>query len=236
MRSKILMTVALAALAAACSKPKEDTSAPDSAATADTQVAEETAVSESKSVTEPSFDASAAIAGVYATDPNHAYITFSYDHQGYSKPWLRWRNWRGELNWNPSAPEQSSVTAVIDASSADSGVDRFDEHLESADFFDAAAYPEITFKSTSVAVSGSGSGTVTGDLTIKGATKPVTLDVTINRAADDGFSKSYKLGFSAKGMVKRSDFGVDKYTPFVGDDVTVVIEAEFVMPKEAPVE
>jgi polyisoprenoid-binding protein YceI len=63
----------------------------------------------------------------------------------------------------------------------------------------------------------------------------VTLDVTINKAASDDFAKAYKLGFSAKGVVKRSDYGVDKYVPFVGDDVTVVIEAEFVMPKpEAP--
>ncbi len=234
MRSRILLTVGIAALAVACGKPKEEAVAPESAAPAEEAIAAETAPADSAPEVAPAFDASAAAAGVYATDPSHAYITFSYDHQGYSKPWLRWRTWSGELNWNPQAPDQSTVTATIDAASADSGVDRFDEHLVSPDFFDAAAYPQITFKSTSVALTGAGTGTVTGDLTIKNVTKPVTLDVAINRAADDGFAKAYKLGFSAKGQVKRSDFGVDKYTPFVGDDVTVVIEAEFVMPKEAP--
>jgi len=77
---------------------------------------------------------------------------------------------------------------------------------------------------------------MTGDLTIKGVTKPVTLDVTINRAADDSFAKAYKLGFSATGVLKRTDFGVDLYAPLVSDEVPFKIEAEFVMPKEAPVE
>lgn len=179
------------------------------------------------------FDVSPTIPGVYKSDPRHAYITFSYDHQGYSRPWLRWRSWSADLNWNPATPDQSSIDVVIDATSADSGVLEFDDHLKSADFFDAANNPQITFKSTSLALAGGASGTVTGDLTIKGVTKPVTLDVSINKAASDDFAKAYKLGFSAKGVVKRSDYGVDKYVPFVGDEVTVVIEAEFVLPREA---
>ena len=180
---------------------------------------------------ETPFDVSATPAGVYKSDPNHAYITFSYDHQGYSHPLLRWGKWSAVLNWNPSAPEQSTIAATIDVSSVDSGVEDFDAHLRSPDFFDAAQYPEITFKSQSLTLNGGASGVLTGDLTIKDVTKQVALDVTINRAADDAFAKMYKLGFSAKGAVKRSDFGVDKYVPFVGDDVTVQIEAEIVMPK-----
>ncbi len=226
MRTKILLTVAAAALLAACGQPKSpDAAAPEGAAVE--PAAETVAVAES------AFDATAAIAGVYKADAKHAYITYSYDHQGYSKPWLRWRTWSADLTWNPAAPDQSSIAVVIDAASADSGVDEFDTHLKSADFFDVANHPQITFTSTSASLSGGAKGTVTGDLTIKGVTKPVTLDVTINRAANDDFAQSYKLGFSAKGVVKRSDFGVDKYTPFVSDDVTVVIETEFDLPREA---
>lgn len=226
MRNKLLLIVGAAALLAACGQPKsQDAAAPEAPAAEP--------VAEAVAAAEPAFDASAAIAGVYKSDARHAYITFSYDHQGYSRPWLRWRSWSADLTWNPDAPDQSSIAVVIDASSADSGVDEFDTHLKSADFFDVANHPQITFTSTSAALSEGAKGAVTGDLTIKGVTKPVTLDVTINRAANDDFAEAHKLGFSAKGVVKRSDFGVDKYTPFVGDDVTVVIEAEFVMPREA---
>lgn len=225
MRTKFLLAAAAAALLAACGQPKSpDAAAPEGAAVEPTAV---------EPAAEPAFDASAAIAGVYKADPKHAYITFSYDHQGYSRPWLRWRSLSADLTWKPDAPDQSSIAVVIDAASADSGVEEFDTHLKSADFFDVANHPQITFNSTSASLSGGAKGMVTGDLTIKGVTKPVTLDVTINRAANDDFAEAYKLGFSAKGVVKRSDFGVDKYTPFVGDDVTVVIETEFLMPREA---
>ncbi len=225
MRNTILLSLCALSLLAACGKPKAADSAPVAAAAASEPVA---AAPDSA----PSVDVSATIAGVYKTDPKHAYINFSYDHFGYSRPLLRWRSWTADLNWNPESPAQSSLDVAIDANSVDSGVDIFDDHLKSADFFDTANHPDITFKSTSVAVTGGATGTVTGDLTIKGVSKPVTLDVRVNRAADDSFAKGYKLGFSASGVVKRSDFGVDKYAPMVSDDVAISIEAEFVLPKE----
>lgn len=231
MDKRLLLAIAAGALLAACGKPNSE-AAPETEAATSPAPMPEAAMEASEAVASPAaFDVSGTVAGVYRSDPRHAYITFSYDHQGYSRPWLRWRSWTADLNWNPSAPEQSSIAAAIDATSADSGVDEFDGHLKSADFFDAANHPQITFASTSVSLAGGSAGTIVGDLTIKGVTKPVTLDVTINKAANDDFAKAYKLGFSAKGVVKRSDFGVDKYVPFVGDDVTVVIEAEFVMPR-----
>ncbi len=229
-----LITLTFASLFAlvACGQPRTAETTSDVAPAAE---AAEAVVAEAAPAA-AAVDVSGTIAGLYKSDPRHAYITFSYDHQGYSRPWLRWRKWSGDLNWNPAAPEQSTITATIDATSADSGVDAFDEHLRSPDFFDVANHPAITFASTGLSLNGPASGVMTGNLTIKGVTKPVTLDVMINKAADDAFAKGYKLGFSGKGAVKRSDFGVDKYTPFVGDDVTVLIEAEFVLPKEQPVE
>ncbi|MGF1543687.1 MAG: YceI family protein [Parvularculaceae bacterium] len=173
-------------------------------------------------------DPAGAVSGKYKSDPGHAYISFTYLHQGYSRPILRWRDWTGELDWNADDPTKSKLNVEIDAASIDSGVDKFDAHLKSADFFEVEKHPKITFKSTKLTTTGPNTGELTGDLTIKGETKPVTLDVTLNRAADDDFAKAHKLGFSATGEVKRTDFGVGKYAPFVGDEVTLTVEAEFV--------
>jgi len=175
---------------------------------------------------------SEAISGEYTTDPGHRYISFSYLHQGLSRPVLRWRNWEGVLNWNAENMEASSVRVTIDVNAIDSGVDEYDDHLRSDDFFDAANHGEITFVSTALSRVSEYAGTMTGDLTIKGTTKPVTLDVKLNKGFLDERNGVYKLGFSAKGMVKRSDFGVDLYVPFVGDEVDIVIEAEFLMAAE----
>jgi polyisoprenoid-binding protein YceI len=236
MRRRILLTAAALVATVACGKPKSEETPAAPPATADapkSEAALEDAAAK-PSPEEAPFDVSATPAGVYKNDASHAYITYSYDHQGYSRPWLRWRKWDASLNWNPAAPEQSTIAVTIDANSADSGVDEFDTHLKSPDFFDVAQFPTITFTSTAMDITGGSSGRLTGDLTIKGVTKPATLDVKINKAAFEERWGVYKLGFSAHGAIKRSDFGVDRYVPFVGDDVTVVIEAEFVMPKEAP--
>ncbi len=227
MRNEILMAAGALTLLAACSK--EQALAPEASVAQLAPVAEVAPV-------EAKFDASAAPAGDYKTDPRHAYVTFSYDHMGYSHPSVRWGDWSADLSWDPAAPERSSVTATIKVASVDTGVPQLDDHMKSADMFDAESYPTITFKSTGLTLTGGSSATMTGDLTIKGVTKPVTLDVTINRAANDDFAKAYKLGFSARGVLKRSDFGVDLYVPMVGDDVTFALETEFIMPREPAAE
>lgn len=170
-----------------------------------------------------------AVSGEYAPDPKHRYITFSYLHQGFSRPMVRWRSWDGTLNWDAENPENSSVSVTIDASSVDSGVDEFDGHLRGERFFDTANHPEITFTSTSVSRTGDATGTITGDLTIKGNTKPVTLDVTFNKSAYSERGNEYKIGFSGTATVKRSDFGVDFLAPAVSDEVDIVIETEWKM-------
>jgi polyisoprenoid-binding protein YceI len=176
--------------------------------------------------------AAGAISGEYKADQGHRYITFDYDHQGYSRPFLRWREWDATLDWNAEDPTASTVKVSIDANSIDSGVDVFDGHLRGEQFFDVENHPTITFKSTSLEKTGDDTGKMTGDLTIKGNTKPVTLDVTFNKGAFEARSNSYKLGFSAKGVVKRSDFGVDAFTPVVSDDVNLTVEVEFEMPAD----
>jgi polyisoprenoid-binding protein YceI len=201
----------------------------------------EAANSQSNGATDTVADTEAAagfdaISGEYKTDPRHRYITFSYFHQGFSRPWVRWRNWDAVLDWDAEEPEASSVSVTIDATSVDSGVDVFDEHLQGERFFDTANHPEITFESTSLTKTGDATGTMTGDLTIKGITKPVTLDVTYNNSAFSERGNEYKIGFSAKGSVNRSEFGMDYLVPVTSDEVEIVIEAEFEMPAEEPAE
>jgi len=171
-----------------------------------------------------------ATSGVYSVEPGHRYITFSYSHGGYSHPLLRWRAWEGELDWNAENPAASSVSVTIDASSIDTGVDEFDGHLQDDRFFDVANHPQITFVSTALEKTSDSTGTMIGDLTIKGITKPVELDVVFNKDGLDERQSLYKLGFSAKASVNRSEFGMGLAVPFVSDEVDIVIEAEFVMP------
>ena len=172
-------------------------------------------------------DLTAAAAGAYGLDKGHGYITFTYSHQGYSHPFLRWRNWDADLDWDPENPENSSVSVVIDAASIDTGVEAFDDHMKSADLFDVAEFPEISFASKGLDRTGPNTGVMTGDLTIKGETRPVSIDVTINKAGYDQRGERHKLGFSGRTKVLRSDFGVDLAVPFVGDEVDIIIEAEF---------
>ena len=225
MTMKTVMIAGLMAVAFAACSPTAETNGNGSAVKAQ---AVETKAADPVEVA----DLSAAIAGQYDIEKTHAYITFSYVHQGYSKPLLRWRNWDSQLNWNPENPEESSVSVEIQVADIDSGVDIFDDHLRSDSWFDAAAHPTITFQSTSLSGKSGNTGTMTGDLTIKDITKPVTLDVTFNKAGFSQRSNSYKLGFSATGQVKRSDWGLGNYAPSVSDTVDLIIETEYVMKSE----
>lgn len=179
-------------------------------------------------------DPGATPSGVYTPDPMHRHLYFSYLHQGYSASWVRWRDWTAELNWNAEQPDKSSVKVTIDAAKIDTGFDVFDGHMKSEKWFDVAKHPTITFASTAVKRKGDNKGVIVGDLTIKGLTKPVTLDVTFNKGAFEERAKAPKLGFSGKAVLQRSDWGLDALIPFVGDEVTVIIEAEFYGPPAAP--
>jgi polyisoprenoid-binding protein YceI len=168
--------------------------------------------------------------GAYTMDQAHAYIAFSYTHMGYSHPILRFNKFDAKLDFDSADPSKSTLSVMIDPSSIDSGTDTFNEHLTSDRFFDAAKFKEITFKATSIKTTGGMTGTITGDLTIKGVTKPVTLNVTLNKAGMHPMRKAPALGFSATGMLKRSDWGLDTFVPNVSDEVKLMIEAEFFQP------
>lgn len=165
--------------------------------------------------------------GTYAVDKTHAYITFSYNHLGFSKPVVTFDDFEASLTLDADAPENSSVNVTIDATSIDSGVDVFDGHLNSENWLDTANNPEITFVSTSLTQSDETTGTLTGDLTIKGITKPVTLDVTLLGAGTHPLNQKPTVGIEATGTVLRSDFDVAGFVPAVSDEVEITITGEF---------
>ena len=166
-------------------------------------------------------------AGLYESEAGHAYIAFSYNHAGYSKPILRWGSFGSTVMLNTEDPEKSGVGVTIDTASVDSGVQVWDEKLVGEDWFDAANFPVISFQSTDVNQSLLGNGTLTGNLTIKGVEKPLTLDVKLNKVGEHFRSKKPMFGISATGKLKRSDFGIDKYAP-MADEVDLMIEVEFI--------
>ena len=166
----------------------------------------------------------------YKIDPNHTSVVASWSHFGFSNPIANFGDAEGSITYDPANVGTSKVEVTLPLSGLDSHVAKFDEHLRSADFFDAEKFPTITFKSTKVEAAGDKKLRVFGDLTIKGITKPVVLDTTINKIGEQPMAKRAAAGFDATTTIKRSDFGVDKYVPNVSDKVTLHITTEAVVP------
>lgn len=162
----------------------------------------------------------------YEIDPTHTQVQFTYSHLGFSNITGRFDQVQGDFRFDVADPTQSSVTITIPVQSISTGVDKLDEHLLKADFFDAAQFPTATFTSTGVTAAGEGKLAVAGDLTIHGVTRPVVLDVTINKIGEHPMRKRPAAGFDARATLKRSDFGVGAYVPMVGDEVTLSITVE----------
>ncbi|WP_035484873.1 YceI family protein [Geminicoccus roseus] len=170
--------------------------------------------------------AAAHAAEPWTIDESHTAITFTVDHFGYSTVHGFFREFDGELTLDPEAPQASEVAFTIQADSIDTLHDKRDDHLKSADFLDVGQYPTITFQSTNVETVGDDAAKVTGDLTIKGVTKPVVLDVRLNKLEPSPMTQAPTAGFTATTVIKRSDFGVSTYVPAVGDELTVRIDTE----------
>ena len=166
-------------------------------------------------------------AATYTLDPGHTQTVFSWNHFGYSNPTAQFGKVEGTLDFDQANPTKASVQVTIDLTSVNSNVPKLDEHLQAADFFDAAKYPQATFTSTKVEKGGSSDKLkVTGNLTLHGVTKPVVLDVTINKVADHPMWKAPVAGFDASTTIKRTEFGIDKYAPMVSDDIKIHITTE----------
>lgn len=176
--------------------------------------------------------ANAFAAGVtYKLDPNHTNVLASWNHLGFSTPSVNFGKVDGTLVYDAANVGKSSVQVTLPLSGLSALADNFYDHLTSEGWFDAAKYPEATFKSTKVEAAGAGKLKVTGDLTIKGVTKPVVLDVVLNKAGEHPMSKQPAIGFNATATVKRSDFGLGKLVPAVSDEVSLRITTEAGVPK-----
>ena len=167
----------------------------------------------------------------YKLDPNHTMVLFSWNHFGYSNPTADLGLGEGTLVFDEQDPAKSSVDVTLPMSRLDTHVKDLDEHLKQADFFDAAKYPVVTFKSTRVVPVDATHFKVDGNLTVHGVTKPVTLDATLNKVGPNPMGKTQSIGFDATATLKRSDFGVGAYVPMVSDEVKIRITTEGSVPK-----
>jgi len=168
---------------------------------------------------------SAALADSYTIDPEHTFPNFAISHLGFSTLHGRFNKSSGKLNLDMQK-KTGSVEIVIDATSVDTAHAKRDQHLKSPDFFNAAEFPEIKFKSTKAIFTGDKLTSVEGDLTIMKATKPVTLTVTSMLCAVHAMSKKNVCGFDATTKIKRSDFGVNYALPAISDEVALTLEVE----------
>ena len=170
--------------------------------------------------------AHAAHAANYQFDPKHTATTWQANHIGYSNPTGKFMGADGTLVFDEAAPEKSTVDVTINTAGVISGLDDFNAHLKSKDFLNVEAFPTARFVSKKVEKTGKDTLKVSGDLTLVGITKPLVLDVKINKIDIQPMTKKKTVGFSATSVIKRSEFGINYALPMVGDDVKIAIEAE----------
>jgi polyisoprenoid-binding protein YceI len=161
-------------------------------------------------------------------DKGHADISFSVSHLGFSMVRGGFREFDGELTLDRANPEASKVSATIYTYSVDSGLEARDKHLRTADFFNVVKFPTMTFVSNTVKPNGrdKNKADITGDLTLLGVTKPVTLSVTLNKLDANPRTNAMTAGFTATGKIKRSDFGMSFGAPALGDEIQITINIE----------
>lgn len=176
-------------------------------------------------------EATAAPPGVYTLSPRHSDLLFSVSHLGYSRYYARFDRVEAELTFDPADPGNSRVDATIEVASLSTGDGEIDRLLKSDSFFDAARHPQIRFTSRRVTVTGPITGLIDGDLIIGEQTGRVTLEVTFNGGAPSPLEPFYVLGFSATGRFSRGAFGLTDWLPAIGDEVEILIEAEFLQPR-----
>ncbi len=168
---------------------------------------------------------SATCAETLPIDPSHTAVIFSWNHRGFSHPIARFEKISGNVLLDRNDLTKSSVSVTLPIDGLRSGDDVLNQRLKGAEFLDAAAYPAITFKSTKIETVGNNALRLTGDLSVHGITKSVALEVTINRISS-GPDNKITAGFDANVLLRRSDFGVGRYVPMTGDELSVHLTLE----------
>lgn len=230
MKHVLLISCSLLVLAACSPKPAGEAAAPASSSVAAANL----------DAGFPKASIEGLPAGEYKIDPPHAALTFKVNHLGFSHYTSRFSKFDATLNLDPAHPEAATLTAHIDPMSLalNAPPAGFHDELMGKTFFDAKLFPSIDFVSTKVEKTGDFTAKVTGNLTLHGVTKPVTMDVTFNGGYPGlaGMDPHARIGFSATGQLKRSDFGMGMGIPAPGsrlgvsDEVDFAIDAEFAGP------
>jgi len=165
----------------------------------------------------------------YLLDSTHSYVLWMIDHFGFSKQSGKFFA-DGSLVLDEQKPENSSVSAVIQIASIDTGIDELNQHLQGGLFFDAGNYPLATFVSKKVVQNGKNTAKVLGTLTIRGVSKPAVLDVKFNKVGNNLITNKTTAGFTGTVKIQRSDFGIITLLPGLGDDIDLIIQVEAYKP------
>ncbi|MGP5176126.1 YceI family protein [Psychrobacter immobilis] len=175
--------------------------------------------------------ASAALPSQWQLDDSHTRVGFSVNHLGFSTTMGHFNDVKGVVNYDVKAPSKTNMSFTIATDSIDTNWDARDEHLKKAEFFNVAKYPTMTFKSTSVKFINPQQAKVTGDFTMLGQTKPLTLDVTLNKIANSPLTKEPVIGFRATGNIDRAAYGMTAFADGITTDVPIQIDGELIEKK-----
>jgi polyisoprenoid-binding protein YceI len=163
----------------------------------------------------------------YQLVTSHADLVFEVNHLGFSNKHGLFREFAGTLKFDADHPEHSQVDITVQADSIDTGHTVRDTELKGAKFFDSAKFPQIHFVSTRLTPDGEQRWKVEGQLTMHGITHPLELKATLNKVGANAFDKKPTVGFSASGVLKRSDYGISTLVPAIADEVRISVDAEF---------
>lgn len=161
----------------------------------------------------------------YTVDPRHTFPVFEVNHMGFSTQRGRFNKASGKIAIDRAA-KSGSIDVAIDTASIDMGIEKWDEHMRSEDFFNVAKFPTMSFKSTKVVFDGDKLVGAEGDFTMLGVTKPVKLAVSGFHCGTNPVAKKDACGADVSTTIKRSEFGMTKYLPGLSDDIKITIPVE----------
>ena len=177
--------------------------------------------------------ASAALPSQWQLDDSHTRVGFSVNHLGFSTTMGHFGDVQGTVNYDIKTPNKTNMNFTIATDSIDTNWDARDKHLKTDEFFNVAKYPTMTFKSTKVSFINPQQAKITGDFTMLGQTKPLTLDVTLNKIANSPLTKEPVIGFRATGNIDRAAYGMTAYAAGITTNVPIQIDGELVEKKAA---
>jgi polyisoprenoid-binding protein YceI len=178
----------------------------------------------------PEKDPTKVQAGLYQIEPNHTRTMFGISHKEFTTFYGEFRNLTGTLNLDPKNPAASTVDLKVPVTTISTQIEKLNDELRHKPWLDADTWPDITFKSTSVKVTGKDTADVTGDFAFHGQTHPLTLHVKFNAAGVDPQEKQYIAGFTVSGQFSRKAWGFTTGEPLIGDNIQLIIQAAFKRP------